>query len=160
MSVQAQFRIADSIVHDINLKIKGNRLIRKVENQMDPVGGGVSGYFNPDQTIVYLYSSYGGEFERDEKKAYYFEGKMIYAEYRFFWLYRDKNGTGSTEKLVAEKLFYLLESESAKDTLTFLNTTLKPPYADMEFYKSSIPTGKNIVANALKMQANLNANGE
>lgn len=149
------FQIADSLVKEIKLSIKANRLIKKSENQMDPEGGSVYGYFNSDKQIEYLYSSFGSEFGKDETVTYYKNNKIIYAEYRFYWCYRDKNGTIVNKKIVAEKTFYFPDSTISKDTITIYNHNLKAPYPSIEFKKSKIPTAKQFVAKTIKMLNNL-----
>lgn len=154
------YQIGDSIVGYIKTKIKDSLLTKKTEDQMDPEGGLVYGYYNSNKTIAYLYSSYGGEFGRDETKTYYKDDKIIYAEYRFFWFVQDKTGKEPNEKLVAEKLFYYPGSDIAKDTITIFNDKLKPPYPTMSFKKSSMPTAKDFITKSTKIQANLMKHGK
>lgn len=155
-----KFQITDSIVNSIKLKIKSNQLTLKTEKRMDPEGGAVYGYFNPDQNIEYLHSSYVGMVGRNETITYYQGGKIIYSECRFFWFDRDTNGNLANERLIAEKLFYFTDGHFIKDTLTVFNEKLKPPYPEMQFHKSDIPTANQLVSKIIKMEANLKEYGK
>ena len=153
------FQIIQNTVNKIKLKIKENRLTKKTETEKDPEGGLVYGYFNQDNGIECLYSSDGGETGRDEIMSYFKDGKIILTECRFYWFDMDNNGKISNERLVAEKLYYLPESNLAKDTITVLNKNLKPPYPGMHFNTSAIPSSSKIVVKTIKMQDNLKKYG-
>ena len=152
------FQIVDSLVRNINLKIKDNRLTKKTEILRTPDFGSVYGYFNSESTIEYLFSIYGGEFGGAETRttAYYKDGIIIYGEYCFYW----NNVKQSNARLVARKIFYLPNRDLEKDTILVFNDQLKPPYPGMEFKKSEIPTAKQFVAKTITMQSNLEKYGK
>jgi hypothetical protein len=142
------FRIIDSLVKEINAKIKKNLLTKKTINEMDVEGGYVYGYYYPDKTIAYLYSSSaGGEFGRDEIKSFYKNGTLLYSIFRYYEFEVKSNGNSNSSKefFKAEKIFYLPKSDLRKDSITIFNSSPKYDSTGYPiFTKSEFPTAKNI----------------
>src|ERR1044072_5090334 len=68
---QDTVKLIDSIVQTINEQIKQNQLKKKTIEGMDNAGGYVYGYYYPDNSLAYIYSSSGAEAGRSERISFY-----------------------------------------------------------------------------------------
>ena len=142
------FRIIDSVVSDINSKIKNKLLSKKSMDAMDPAGGFVYGYFYPDNSVAFVYSSFGAEAARSERISYYKKDSLLYSVYRLYQFETDAKGICNSRKehFRAEKIFYLPQSNFSKDSITqFIDKINYQCTADALFPKSQLPEAKEIV---------------
>jgi hypothetical protein len=147
----------DSVVRSINEKIKSGILKKKEEECEDGLGGYVYGYFDGDSLRMLYSKSSGGEFGHDERKSYFLGSRIIYAEYRFYWIYRKEDGSVKSESMVAEKKYFLLKSDSLGDSLRFIDG-IKVPCKGMNFTREDVPLRKKILEIDKKLIANLKTN--
>lgn len=140
------FRLIDNFVNDIRAKIKNNELTKKQIHGKDNVGGDVYGYYNPDKTVAYIYSSFDAELGRSERESFYKNDSLIYSDFRFYQFETDEKGNAkpnSPEHYRAEKLFYLPTNPFGKETVKFFEQ--KASYsctADALFPESQMPKAK------------------
>lgn len=140
------FEITDSIVKEIQTRIRTNSLQKKSAVTMEAEGGKVMAYYYPDKSIAFLSTDFGAELGRNETVSFFENGNLIFSTYRFFQFMPDSKGQydSRTELIVAEKQFYFQNNTVIKDTITVFNDTVKPMYPGCEFQYSRFPSAKQI----------------
>lgn len=72
----------DSLIYEIDNKIKDSTLIKYSLKNMHPCGGVVDGYFNNLGELKYVYSNYGSPSGYIERQLYFYNNKIVYNSYR------------------------------------------------------------------------------
>jgi hypothetical protein len=145
---QDTVKLIDGLVKGIKDQISNNQLKKKAIPGTDGAGGIVYGYYYPDSSLAYIYSSFTAEAGRSERISYYKNKVWIYSEYRFYQFETDAKGVCNSKKehFRAEKIFYLPESDSNRDSVTaFIDKIDYQCTADALFPKSQLPPTKEMV---------------
>jgi hypothetical protein len=153
----------DAVIADIKTKIANNQLTKKTIEGVDQVGGEVYGYFYPDHSIAYVYSSFTAKSARSERISFYKNNSLIFCDFKLYQFETDAKGVENSHKehFRAEKIFYLPEGNFSKESVTVFNEKIDYPCApEALFPKSQLPPAKEMVMRTGVIKEHLEKSGE
>ncbi|MEO5642480.1 MAG: hypothetical protein ABIQ40_19150 [Bacteroidia bacterium] len=149
--IKDTFANIDALVATIRAKIQNNELTKK-EGKMP----GLFAYYNPDQTLAYIYSNESGEYGRVETESFFINNELQYCQYRDYYFLPDSKNKirKKTGTLKAEKVFYLPEDPLAKDSITVYNEDVKFAKKEYVYSREDMPTEIEIAIRMLELKNN------